>query len=103
MPKSACAACNETFSSLAAFDRHQRQRGGVVHCSDPADVGLVHAGDKWKMPGPKEPEKVHAGGQPWRGECAKCGQPMGKKPGRGRPPKSCSDCGGKGILLTIDN
>lgn len=34
--------CHRTFSSITAFDRHQRNTpGGGVECLDPATVGLV--------------------------------------------------------------
>lgn len=34
--------CHQTFSSMTAFDRHQRSRTeGGVECLDPASVGLV--------------------------------------------------------------
>lgn len=43
-----CAACHETFTSLTAFDRHQRHG----HCTPPASTGLVqHANGRWSLPG----------------------------------------------------
>jgi hypothetical protein len=47
--------CHRTFSSMTAFDRHQRSRTeGGVECLDPASVGLVAAekpyGTLWACP-----------------------------------------------------
>lgn len=47
--------CHRTFSSITAFNRHQRNRaGGGVDCVDPATVGLVPVrkpyGILWSLP-----------------------------------------------------
>lgn len=49
------ANCHRTFSSITAFDRHQRNRpSGGVECVDPASVGLVAVrkpyGVLWSLP-----------------------------------------------------
>ena len=39
-----CSACHETFTVVAAFDRHRRGSPDDRHCVDPLSVGLVEAG-----------------------------------------------------------
>ena len=44
-----CGACHETFSSLGAFDAHQRGPhvpAGQL-CADPEDLGLVQIEKPW--------------------------------------------------------
>ena len=56
-----CNACHETFTVVAAFDRH---RAGSPtfddrHCLDPATIGLVDVGRAypcWGFPGRREGE-----------------------------------------------
>jgi hypothetical protein len=61
-----CVACEEIFTSLTAFDRHQtlrpEEKGGGVICHDPATRGLVQyervvkeeTWVLWGSPGPAE-------------------------------------------------
>jgi hypothetical protein len=55
-----CSACHETFTVVAAFDKHRagsHARGR--YCLDPAAVGLVDAGRAyrcWGFPGRDEDE-----------------------------------------------
>jgi hypothetical protein len=61
-----CGACHVTFSSLTAFDRHQRAADGRLVCVAPAEVGLVGAerpwGVLWSLPAPVGPSFwSHAG------------------------------------------
>jgi hypothetical protein len=56
-----CDACHETFTVVAAFDKHRAgshtDRGR--RCIDPAAVGLLDAGRAyrcWGFPGPGEDE-----------------------------------------------
>ena len=45
---SGCRGCGEVFTSLTAFDRHQRHG----HCTPPPSVGLVqHVNGRWSLPG----------------------------------------------------
>ena len=101
MPESKCRQCNETFSSLSGFDAHQTQRGDRVTCKDPSAKGMVRdeAKARWKYPDESFTFAATKDGAPpaWTGTCASCHQVMTKKPGRGRPPKTCQDCGGKGF------
>lgn len=44
-----CGGCHETFSSLSAFDSHQRGEhvpAGQL-CADPEDVGLIQIEKPW--------------------------------------------------------
>ena len=59
-----CTGCLEVFTSVSAFDKHQRlipeEQGGGVECRDPASVGLevkvrMVKGEEWGLwgrPGP---------------------------------------------------
>jgi hypothetical protein len=56
-----CRACGETFTVVAAFDRHRAgsHTHDERHCLDPAAVGLVDAGRAypcWGFPGRGEYE-----------------------------------------------
>jgi hypothetical protein len=51
-----CPTCGETFSVVAAFDKHRQgsHADDTRHCVDPASVGLVDAGRSyscWALPG----------------------------------------------------
>jgi hypothetical protein len=56
-----CDACHETFTVVAAFDKHRAgsHTDGGRHCIDPATVGLVDVGRAyccWGFPGRDEDE-----------------------------------------------
>jgi hypothetical protein len=56
-----CAACDETFTVVTAFDKHRvgSHTDDSRHCLDPAAVGLVDAGRAyscWGFPGRGEYE-----------------------------------------------
>jgi hypothetical protein len=99
MARSMCMGCAETFSSASSFDKHQRGVDPVV-CLPPISVGLVERDGVWS-PADRDPRFSEATKpaavekKTWT--CATCGGMMGKTPGRGRPPKTCQNCGGKGI------
>lgn len=38
MPRSECASCKITFSSVSAFDKHLRWRDGMLKHVDPAEI-----------------------------------------------------------------
>lgn len=61
MARSGCAACGRVFSSLTAFDRHQRVAYGQtrpVECCNPAELGmLVRDGYIWYVP-PTESDRL---------------------------------------------
>lgn len=102
MAWSKCTACDTAFTSLSAFDKHIKGVEPAVHL-DPAKIGLEWSDESkaWrhenngqfdfakKVNTPPTEEKVYS--------CAGCGGGFVKKPGRGRPPKHCSNCGGKGV------
>lgn len=48
-----CSGCDRSFSSVSAFDKHQRiaKDGGAI-CLDPAERGLVLSGGYWSYPPP---------------------------------------------------
>ena len=101
MAKSACKACNETFTSLSAFDKHQTQRGDKVRCKDPAKIGLERRSNGlWGFPRTQGQGEIPKAAQAtWEASCARCEARFTKPPGRGRPPTKCQACGGKGILI----
>lgn len=100
--QSTCRKCDTVFGSLSAFDKHQTQDGDVVTCHEPEDRGLIAKDDGVvRFPAPDNAEEWRGNDEraAWQGHCRECERPMTKKPGRGRPPASCGECGGKGILL----
>lgn len=101
MAHSYCTTCEINFTSLSAFDKHLEGIEPVTHL-DPNELDLewseTNQGwknkdhgqfDKLKNNNSNEPPKEYA--------CATCGSAFTKQPGRGRPPKNCIPCGGKGI------
>jgi hypothetical protein len=42
-----CCGCHETFSSITAFDKHQRPSGAEELCKSPELVGLVRHSRTW--------------------------------------------------------
>lgn len=108
MARSTCAGdCGLTFAGLSDFDKHHKVttlgKQMQVVCLDPADLGMVHRdNDVWGTPVPTgvdQPKhwKAAEPSAPKVFDCADCGLPFENTPGRGRPPKRCTDCGGKGI------
>jgi DNA-directed RNA polymerase subunit RPC12/RpoP len=105
MAKSWCAAeCKEVFSSLGAFDKHQKvsEDGRDVFCLPPKSVGLEYRNDAWSFPVNEQLQKLNKGvvtSAPKVYTC-NCGKQFkNNKTGRGRPPTRCTDCGGKGVLV----
>lgn len=102
MAWSRCNECDTAFTSLSAFDKHIEGIEPTVH-HPPESVGLEWSDERnaWrhkdegqfdKLNGVSKndaPVKVY--------NCASCGGEFTKLPGRGRPPKNCSNCGGKGV------
>lgn len=57
-----CAACHETFTTVANFDRHRDRRGEHGSCKNPAKAGLVLSGRaylSWMSPGDANSEVHH--------------------------------------------
>lgn len=109
MAKSQCASCSTVFTGLTAFDKHQVQKGQTVICQSPESIGLVSKQGKdisgresvvWGFPQPDEKPKHFntAPAQPKTYTCA-CGRKFQGSGKRGRPPKSCTECGGKGKIV----
>jgi hypothetical protein len=62
-PTSRCSACHESFTVVAAFDKHGAgsHTHDDRHCLDPATVGLVDVGRAyscWGFPGRGEGDSV---------------------------------------------
>jgi len=102
MAISTCAGeCKLTFTSLGAFDKHQRMTPESVICLPPATVGLEQRDNGvWGFPkgsftfgSPADVDKP----DPKVYDCA-CGKQFRGTGKRGRPPTRCTDCGGKGII-----
>lgn len=101
MARSTCSSCKTTFTGLTAFDKHQKSApdGRGVICSAPEKVGLVCRDGLWAFPADNNsPSPWVAASEPKTYTCA-CGRQFRGTGRRGRPPKSCTACGGKGVLL----
>ena len=54
-----CGRCGLAFSSVSAFDKHQRlTKDGSLVCRNPPTLGMVNRDGFWGMPGPEN--------APWR-------------------------------------
>lgn len=105
MAKSTCAACNTVFSGLSGFDKHQtvdkNRPKWKVNCHPPEKVGLVSKDGVWGFPAPDKTPSHYV--QPVRTvpkvyDCS-CGRKFRSTGRRGRPPRTCTECGGKGVLV----
>lgn len=101
-----CTACGNNFTSVTAFDRHQvwTDYGKPVKC----DLTLVQPanrdpkfGPTFRLPDVGQFDWAKEGAER-SGEraCKTCTKPMTKRPGRGRFPSNCSNCGGTGIPVS---
>lgn len=106
MAWSRCTVCDVDFTSLSAFDKHLEGPVGNVEHKRPTEIGLEWSEDRqaWKHPDNGQFDKLNNTAtartldKPTKVyNCSSCGQQFTKLPGRGRPPKDCSDCGGKGV------
>ena len=65
-----CTACGVLVATTRDFTRHQTFDGktdAVIHCKDPADMGLVEEGGVWASPESHARRERIRLNPPWRG------------------------------------
>lgn len=113
-----CSNCKNDFTSVGAFDAHQRMTRdnegvkcnvnvvfpkGNAHAGKPVlqAAGKRNGGTLYKFAdhGQFAWAKGDAPAKDETRDCRDCGKPMRKKPGRGRWPVRCTVHGGTGMLV----
>ena len=112
-----CPTCHLHFGNVKAFDAHFkhpvapgcltigeiRRKVTTRQSGEKFLTFVVKDGQPIRLNDPQKAKRlakvvtpsVHV---PEARSCDQCGRAMSKKPGRGRWPAKCVDCGGKGIL-----
>ena len=53
-----CTGCGRIFGGVSGFDKHQRLKGGKIHCLDPSGLGMVEKDKIWRQKYPSQPRET---------------------------------------------